>query len=95
MYPQPAFQPTPDLSIASTSTHASTPSLPSPCASDPGPEFDLDSESFYGHGQGLRSPRRSVSQYPLVNTALKAYEQGKASSRVVKVRFASPLPFGR
>ena len=33
-----------------------------------------------------------VSTIPLVNTALRAYEQTKASSRVVKVRFSSRLP---
>ena len=32
-----------------------------------------------------------VSNFPLVNTALSAYEQSKASSRVVKVRLCLPL----
>lgn len=70
-----AYQPTPALSIASSSTSTSLPS-PSPSVQE-----DVNSPDFVSR----------VSHLPLVNTALRAYEHGKASSRVVKV---SKPPFG-
>ncbi|THH11396.1 hypothetical protein EW146_g8057 [Bondarzewia mesenterica] len=66
-----SFQPTPALSIASSST---SPTLPSPVLSPEEP-IDMDSPDFVSR----------MSTLPIVNTALRAYEQSKASSRVVKV----------
>lgn len=69
-----AFQPTPALSIASSS---STPSLLSPSL----PSEDVPSSDYLSRVTGL----------PLVGGALRAsraaYEQSKASSRVVKVSY--------
>ncbi|EPQ56708.1 Opi1-domain-containing protein [Gloeophyllum trabeum ATCC 11539] len=66
-YASTSFQPTPALSVASSSSSPSTEpsSLP--------PE-DVNSPDFVSR----------VSRLPIVNTALSAYEQSKASSRVVK-----------
>ena len=44
-----------------------------------------DRDAAAGAGEEWKSLSR-VSNIPLVNTALRAYEQTKASSRVVKVR---------
>ncbi|KAL6306221.1 transcription factor Opi1-domain-containing protein [Sparassis latifolia] len=68
--PSTSFQPTPALSISSGT---SSPSLSSPSllGDDPPRTDDADFVS-------------RVSSIPLVNSALRAYEQGKASSRVVK-----------
>ncbi|KAK0497544.1 transcription factor Opi1-domain-containing protein [Armillaria luteobubalina] len=67
---------TPALSVASTSQPPT--SLPSPTISS------IDAE-MYGGG-GVLEPEfvKRMSHLPLVNSALRAYEQGKASSRVVK-----------
>jgi len=64
-------QPTPALSIASSTSSTTSTSLPSPSLS---PLEDVNSPDFVSR----------VSHLPLVGTALRAYEQGKASSRVVK-----------
>ncbi|KAH9939158.1 Opi1-domain-containing protein [Amylocystis lapponica] len=76
--PTTSFQPTPALSITSGT---SSPSLPSPT---------MNSEDRMTDSE--RAERRlsdddfvsRMSNLPLVNTALRAYEHGKASSRVVK-----------
>ncbi|KAK0203220.1 hypothetical protein DFS33DRAFT_970370 [Desarmillaria ectypa] len=69
---------TPALSVASTSQPPT--SLPSPTISSIGAEM-------YGNGGALEPEFvKRMSHLPLVNSALRAYEQGKASSRVVKVR---------
>ncbi|KAF5393190.1 hypothetical protein D9757_001203 [Collybiopsis confluens] len=62
--------PTPALSISSSSIPAT--SLPSPTQSN---SFDLQPESDFVS---------RMAHIPLVNGALRMYEQGKASSRVVK-----------
>jgi hypothetical protein len=70
--PSPASQPTPALSIASSSN---SPTLTTQTLASDDP--DVDSE-----GTALAA---RVSTIPGVSTALRAYEQSKASSRVVKV----------
>lgn len=75
-----AFQPTPALSIASSST---SPTLPSPSlAPDRDDRLDEDSIDIDVNSPDFVS---RVSHLPIVNSALRAYEQSKASSRVVKV----------
>lgn len=69
-----APQPTPALSIASSAPSTASTSLPSPSLSA---HDDVNSPDFVS-----RAPH-----FPLVGTALRAYEHGKASSRVVKVCF--------
>ncbi|KZT70851.1 Opi1-domain-containing protein [Daedalea quercina L-15889] len=80
-----SVQPTPALSVTSGT---SSPSLPSPVFD--GEDRMLGSVSM---GNGERPGSRPgddadfvsrMSSLPIVNTALRAYEQGKASSRVVK-----------
>ncbi|KAG7443384.1 Opi1-domain-containing protein [Guyanagaster necrorhizus] len=67
---------TPALSVASTSQP--TTSLPSPSVSS------IDAK-MYGGGTALEPEFvKRMSHLPLVNSALRVYEQGKASSRVVK-----------
>jgi len=73
-----AFQPTPALSITSRS---SSPSLPSPSLS----RTEKDDRGIAGNGSDEDFVSR-VSSFPIVSGALRAYEQSKASSRVVKVR---------
>lgn len=93
-----AFQPTPALSVTSG---MSSPSLPSPSLGGEGSittddlkrdhedSIDRDSRSFQSQDTDFVS---RVSNIPLVNTALRAYEHSKASSRVVKVRmYCSPF----
>ncbi|KAH8103913.1 transcription factor Opi1-domain-containing protein [Cristinia sonorae] len=70
--PNTSFQPTPALSAASRSSSPSS-SLRSPTTSV-GDNEDMESPDFVSR----------VSHLPLVNTALRAYEHTKASSRVVK-----------
>jgi Transcription factor Opi1 len=67
-----AFQPTPALSIASSSN---SPTLTSPTLAPEDPELDPEAADFVAR----------VSTFPVVGSALRAYEQSKASSRVVKV----------
>src|SRR5882762_4190202 len=67
-----ASQHTPSLSIFSSVPSTTPTSLPSPSLSV---HEDINSPDFVSR----------VSHLPLVGTALRAYEQGKASSRVVKV----------
>ncbi|KAI9062674.1 Opi1-domain-containing protein [Trametes sanguinea] len=88
--PSTSFQPTPALSVTSGT---SSPSLPSPSL---GEEEDLRDErasrpamaaaaaAAQGEGSEEWKSLSRVSNIPLVNSALRAYEQSKASSRVVK-----------
>ena len=71
--PSLAFQPTPALSISSSSN---SPTLTSPTLGSDEPEMDDEEADFVAR----------VSTFPVVSSALRAYEQSKASSRVVKVR---------
>ncbi|KAK0431963.1 transcription factor Opi1-domain-containing protein [Armillaria borealis] len=68
--------PTPALSVASTSQPPT--SLPSPTISS------IDAEMYGGGGALEPEFVKRMSHLPLVNSALRVYEQGKASSRVVK-----------
>ncbi|OBZ66395.1 hypothetical protein A0H81_13567 [Grifola frondosa] len=82
--PSTSFQPTPALSVTSST---SSPSLPSPSIT--GEESLADEEQ---ERQQRTEPRENedtrfvsrVSNIPIVNSALRAYEHSKASSRVVK-----------
>ena len=83
-----AFQPTPALSMASTST---SPTLASPVLER---AEALDAAAAAADGDSPHFVSR-MSTLPIVNTALRAYEQSKASSRVVKVSlsdFSLPCP---
>ncbi|EMD38991.1 hypothetical protein CERSUDRAFT_112701 [Gelatoporia subvermispora B] len=83
-----SFQPTPALSVTSGTT---SPSLPSPLlAGEDERRGDAINEA---RREGTSSPKRQpedsdfvsrMSNIPIVNSALRAYEQSKASSRVVK-----------
>jgi hypothetical protein len=64
-------QPTPALSVASSSN---SPTLTSPTLASEDHVMDADEADFVGR----------LSNMPVVGTALRAYEQSKASSRVVK-----------
>ncbi|KAI0793831.1 transcription factor Opi1-domain-containing protein [Fomes fomentarius] len=87
-----SFQTTPALSVTSAT---SSPSLPSPSLMDEDLREE-DGEQRRREGtqtqtEGIRDREGEewkslsrVSNLPLVNTALRAYEQSKASSRVVK-----------
>lgn len=67
-----ASQPTPALSIASSSN---SPTLTTPTLASEDPDMDAEGTALAAR----------VSTIPGVSTALRAYEQSKASSRVVKV----------
>ena len=67
-----ASQPTPALSIASSSN---SPTLTTPTLASEDPDVDPEGTALAAR----------VSTIPGVSTALRAYEQSKASSRVVKV----------
>lgn len=69
----PASQPTPALSVASSSN---SPTLTSPTLASEDHLMDSEEADFVGR----------LSTFPVVSTAIRAYEQSKASSRVVKVR---------
>ena len=69
----PATQPTPALSVASSSN---SPTLTSPTLASEDHMMDSEEADFVGR----------LSNFPVVSTAIRAYEQSKASSRVVKVR---------
>ncbi|ESK82690.1 hypothetical protein Moror_11157 [Moniliophthora roreri MCA 2997] len=71
--------PTPALSEASTSS-LPTPSLSTPVLSP------TDTSASHSQNRDTSEPDfvKRVSHIPLVNGALRMYEQGKASSRVVK-----------
>ncbi|KAI0369775.1 Opi1-domain-containing protein [Pilatotrama ljubarskyi] len=92
--PSTSFQPTPALSVTSGT---SSPSLPSPSLigedlREEGSSTEEDSRRRRAYADGPIPPEGSeewkslsrVQNIPLVNTALRAYEQSKASSRVVK-----------
>ena len=70
--PSLASQPTPALSIASSSN---SPTLTTPTLASEDTDVDPDGTALAAR----------VSTIPGVSTALRAYEQSKASSRVVKV----------
>jgi hypothetical protein len=70
--PSLASQPTPALSIASSSN---SPTLTTPTLASEDPDEDPEGTALAAR----------VSTIPGVSTALRAYEQSKASSRVVKV----------
>ncbi|ETW79146.1 hypothetical protein HETIRDRAFT_445866 [Heterobasidion irregulare TC 32-1] len=72
-----SFQPTPALSMASTST---SPTLASPVLER---AEALDAAAAAADSDSPHFVSR-MSTLPIVNTALRAYEQSKASSRVVK-----------
>ncbi|OCH86942.1 Opi1-domain-containing protein [Obba rivulosa] len=86
-----SFQPTPALSVTSGAT---SPSLPSPSLM--GEDERRSGNAYEGKhedAEGAGSPRRQtedsdfvsrVSNIPIVNSAIRVYEQSKASSRVVK-----------
>ena len=75
----PATQPTPALSVASSSN---SPTLTSPTLASEDHVMDSDEADFVGR----------LSTIPVVSTAIRAYEQSKASSRVVKVRLSFSPP---
>ena len=75
--PSLATQPTPALSIASSSN---SPTLTTPTLASDDPEMDPEGADLYAR----------VSTIPVVGTAIRAYEHSKASSRVVKVRSHRP-----
>ncbi|KAI0255697.1 transcription factor Opi1-domain-containing protein [Lactifluus subvellereus] len=66
-----SFQSTPVLSISSSSN---SPTLTSPTLASDEPDMDAEEADFVAR----------VSTFPVVSSALRAYEQSKASSRVVK-----------
>ncbi|KAI9464476.1 Opi1-domain-containing protein [Lactarius psammicola] len=68
--PLAASQPTPALSVASDSPTLTSPTLPS----EDYVMMDPEEADFVGR----------LSTFPVVSTAIRAYEQSKASSRVVK-----------
>ncbi|KAH9990592.1 hypothetical protein BJV77DRAFT_604668 [Russula vinacea] len=70
-FPSSASQPTPALSIASSSN---SPTLTTPTLASEDPDVDPEGTALAAR----------VSTIPGVSTALRAYEQSKASSRVVK-----------
>ncbi|KAI0076556.1 Opi1-domain-containing protein [Panus rudis PR-1116 ss-1] len=76
--PASSSQPTPALSMTSRST---SPSLPSPSI---GGESVREREKILAESADSSDFVSRVSTLPIVNTALRAYEQSKASSRVVK-----------
>ncbi|KAI0917922.1 hypothetical protein AcV5_002733 [Taiwanofungus camphoratus] len=79
-----SFQPTPALSITSGT---SSPSLPSPSLNgeDTIPDSVATDTARVDRRQGEDGDFVSrVTNFPIVHTAIRAYEQGKASSRVVK-----------
>ena len=75
--PLSASQPTPALSVTSSSN---SPTLTCPTLASEDHVMDSDEADFVGR----------LSTFPGVSTALRAYEQSKASSRVVKVCFRLP-----
>lgn len=77
LLPFPASQPTPALSIASSSN---SPTLTSPTLASEDHVMDSEEADFVGR----------LSTFPVVSTAIRAYEQSKASSRVVKVCLCLP-----
>ncbi|KAI0358281.1 Opi1-domain-containing protein [Trametes cingulata] len=92
--PSTSFQPTPALSVTSGT---SSPSLPSPSLieedlREEGSSTEEDTRRRRAYADGTIPAEGSeewktlsrVQNIPLVNTALRAYEQSKASSRVVK-----------
>ena len=72
LLPFSATQPTPALSVASSSN---SPTLTSPTLASEDHLMESEEADFVGR----------LSTFPVVSTALRAYEQSKASSRVVKV----------
>ena len=91
--PRAAFHTTPALSITSAT---SSPSLPSPSLMEEDMREEEEEEGRRhqpepepAEGEEWKSLSR-VSNLPLVSGALRAYEQSKASSRVVKVRLFRP-----
>ena len=90
-----AFQTTPALSVTSAT---SSPSLPSPSLieedlrEDEAEDRRRLSSATAAEGAGAQREGEEwktlsrVQNFPLVNSALRAYEQSKASSRVVKAR---------
>ncbi|KAI1796732.1 Opi1-domain-containing protein [Ganoderma leucocontextum] len=84
--PSTSFQTTPALSITSAS---SSPSLPSPSLIEEEDELEerrrlAAAAGLRGEGEDSWKTLSRVQSIPLVNSALRAYEQSKASSRVVK-----------
>ncbi|KAI8985607.1 transcription factor Opi1-domain-containing protein [Trametes punicea] len=86
--PSTSFQPTPALSVTSGT---SSPSLPSPSLVEEDRLEDRPTQSqsqgeaqAQGEGSEEWKSLSRVSNIPLVNSALRAYEHSKASSRVVK-----------
>ncbi|OJT12311.1 hypothetical protein TRAPUB_11138 [Trametes pubescens] len=92
--PSTSFQPTPALSITSGT---SSPSLPSPSLigedlraeassteEDEGGQLRAQGAGALAEGSDEWKSLSRVSNIPLVNSALRAYEQSKASSRVMK-----------
>lgn len=77
-----AFSPTPALSVTSGSD-SSSPALPSPVVLTP---EDLAAVGLTEQDMNSADLVSRLGHLPIVNTALRAYEQSKASSRVVKVR---------
>ncbi|PCH44501.1 Opi1-domain-containing protein [Wolfiporia cocos MD-104 SS10] len=83
--PPPSSQHTPALTIASG---ISSPSLPSPSYEDPGGLPDAGKEDD-SHNADRRAAEDAdfvsrMSKVPIVNSALRVYENSKASSRMVK-----------
>ncbi|KAI0796126.1 transcription factor Opi1-domain-containing protein [Abortiporus biennis] len=82
-----SFQPTPALSVTSRST---SPSLPSPSVDGEDTMARIGNTTTARQESDNISPGSSpdfvkrVSHFPIVNTALRAYEHTKQSSRVVK-----------
>ena len=77
-----ALSPTPALSVTSGSVTTS-PALPSPATLAP---EELAAAGLLEEDVDTADLVSRLGHLPIVNTALRAYEQSKASSRVVKVR---------
>ncbi|KAG8914621.1 hypothetical protein FRC01_003990 [Tulasnella sp. 417] len=77
-----SIAPTPSLSAASTSSQATSPSTVTRTLDD---DYDDDGREFVSRqaAESADSVLTRVSNIPLVNTALRAYDYSKASSRVI------------
>ncbi|KAI0742025.1 transcription factor Opi1-domain-containing protein [Daedaleopsis nitida] len=98
--PSTSFHTTPALSVTSAT---SSPSLPSPSLMEEDLREEAEGDRLGERGREMQRDRdreaegeewkslSRVSNLPLFNTALRAYEQSKASSRVVKVRYGAEM----
>ncbi|KAG8935976.1 hypothetical protein FRC02_005172 [Tulasnella sp. 418] len=79
-----SIQPTPSLSVASSSSSVASPSIRTRSVFDDiDREVDDDNDATMRSREGESAFVSRVSTLPLVNSALRAYESTKASSRVI------------